>query len=39
MWKGVYSTPDPDIAESYAQPYTCKNGKKYKAILQNRIEF
>eukprot|EP00112_Aurelia_sp_Birch-Aquarium-sp1_P025352 Seg8392.1 transcript_id=Seg8392.1/GoldUCD/mRNA.D3Y31 product="Ubiquitin-60S ribosomal protein L40" pseudo=true protein_id=Seg8392.1/GoldUCD/D3Y31 len=35
--KGVYSTPYPKIAEDgYAVKFECK-GKKYKIILQNRV--
>ena len=34
--KGIYSTPDPEIAENYAQEFKYK-GKRYKVILQNRV--
>ncbi|XP_049429025.1 uncharacterized protein LOC125886761 [Epinephelus fuscoguttatus] len=35
---GIYSTPHIDIAEGFAKEFTSKKtGKKYKAILQNRI--
>ena len=33
---GVYSTPDPEIAEEYAQDFKYR-GKRYKVILQNRV--
>lgn len=37
--RGVYSTPDVDVAEShgYAKTFHSKNGKTYKVCLQNRI--
>ncbi|XP_031135658.1 uncharacterized protein LOC116036290 [Sander lucioperca] len=35
---GIYSTPNIDEAERYAHKFTSKStGKKYKAVLQNRI--
>ena len=34
--KGIYSTPDLSIAESYAGKFT-KNGKWYKIVFQNRV--
>ena len=34
--RGIYSTPDPDIAEKYAEEYEFQ-GKKYKILLQNRV--
>ena len=34
--KGVYSSPDPQIAEAYATPFMV-NGRRYKVILQNRV--
>ncbi|XP_049429024.1 uncharacterized protein LOC125886760 [Epinephelus fuscoguttatus] len=36
--KGIYLTPDIDIAKRFATKFTSKKtGKKYKVILQNRI--
>ena len=34
--RGIYSTPDPEIAEEYAQEFKYR-GKRYKVILQNRV--
>lgn len=34
--RGIYSTPDPWIAEQYATDYEFK-GKNYKVLLQNRV--
>jgi len=34
--RGIYSTPDPDIAEDYATTFEFK-GQKYKVLLQNRV--
>lgn len=34
--KGIYSTPDPNIAEAYSPTFTT-GGKKYKVLLQNRV--
>ena len=34
--KGIYSTPDPAIAEKYATVYKFE-GEKYKILLQNRV--
>ena len=34
--RGIYSTPDPEIAEMYAQEFKFQ-GKRYKVILQNRV--
>ena len=34
--RGIYSTPDPDIAEKYARIHEF-GGKQYKVILQNRV--
>ena len=34
--RGIYSTPDPVIAEEYAQDFKYR-GKRYKVILQNRV--
>ena len=34
--RGIYSTPDPEIAEEYAQEFKFQ-GKRYKVILQNRV--
>ena len=34
--KGIYSTPDPAIAEKYATVYEF-DGEKYKILLQNRV--
>ncbi|XDG06096.1 hypothetical protein ABKA04_005711 [Annulohypoxylon sp. FPYF3050] len=34
--KGIYSTPDHNIAELYASEFTCE-GRRYKVILQNRV--
>ncbi|TDH09858.1 hypothetical protein EPR50_G00091760 [Perca flavescens] len=35
---GIYSTPNIDEAEKYAHEFTSKTtGKKYKTVLQNRI--
>ena len=33
--KGIYSTPDPCVAEKYAAVYEFK-GQKYKVLIQNR---
>jgi len=35
--RGIYSTPDPAIAERYAAPCTFK-GQKYKVLIQNRVD-
>ncbi|XP_024920738.1 uncharacterized protein LOC103393795 isoform X3 [Cynoglossus semilaevis] len=36
--RGVYSTPDIRLAETYCQTFTSKeDGKTYKVVLQNRI--
>ncbi|XP_047195980.1 uncharacterized protein LOC118109523 isoform X1 [Hippoglossus stenolepis] len=36
--RGIYSTPDISEASHYAKTFTsCKNGKTYKVVLQNRI--
>ena len=34
--RGIYSTPDPGIAEEYAQKFNYQ-GKRFKVILQNRV--
>lgn len=34
--RGIYSTPQLSVAESYAKEFTSKN-RKYKVIVQNRI--
>jgi len=34
--RGIYSTPDPVVAERYATLFTHK-GRKYKLIFQNRV--
>eukprot|EP00092_Neocalanus_flemingeri_P067638 GFUD01082582.1.p1 GENE.GFUD01082582.1~~GFUD01082582.1.p1 ORF type:complete len:338 (+),score=90.75 GFUD01082582.1:55-1068(+) len=34
--RGIYSTPDPSIAEKYAKRYEFK-GETFKIILQNRV--
>ena len=34
--RGIYSTPDPRIAEQYATINKFK-GKKYKVLIQNRV--
>ena len=34
--RGIYSTPDPTIAEKYASVCTFK-GVKYKVLVQNRV--
>jgi len=34
--RGIYSTPDPKIAEDYATIYEFE-GKNYKVLLQNRV--
>ena len=34
--RGIYSTPDPEIAEEYAQEFKYQ-GRRYKVILQNRV--
>ena len=34
--RGIYSTPDPAIAEDYAAVFQFK-GEKYKVLLQNRV--
>ncbi|XP_072538909.1 uncharacterized protein [Salminus brasiliensis] len=37
--RGIYSTPDIDIAEGYAmsKKFRSKNGRTYEVIMQNRI--
>ncbi|XP_069024787.1 uncharacterized protein [Embiotoca jacksoni] len=36
--RGVYSTPDVEVAEKYCKTFKSKaDGKTYKAVLQNRI--
>ncbi|XP_053274716.1 uncharacterized protein LOC128436850 [Pleuronectes platessa] len=36
--RGIYSTPDIGEASRYAKTFTSKkNGKKYKVVLQNRV--
>lgn len=36
--RGVYSTPDIQLAERYCKLFTSKvDGKRYKVVLQNRI--
>nr|XP_020443227.1 uncharacterized protein LOC109952474 [Monopterus albus] len=36
--RGVYSTPDIKMAEQYCKQFTSRvDGKKYKVVLQNRI--
>ena len=34
--RGIYSTPDPAIAEDYAATWWFK-GQKYKVLIQNRV--
>ena len=34
---GIYSTPDPKVAECYANEFTYK-GKTYLALVQNRVD-
>ena len=34
--RGIYSTPDPAIAEDYATTFEFE-GQKYKVLLQNRV--
>ena len=34
--RGIYSTPDPAIAEDYATTFKFE-GQKYKVLLQNRV--
>ena len=34
--RGIYSTPDPGIAEQYATDYEF-DGKNYKVLIQNRV--
>jgi len=34
--RGIYSTPDPEIAEKYAKVYQY-NGQRYKVLIQNRV--
>jgi len=34
--RGIYSTPDPAVAEEYAKVYTY-NGQRYKILIQNRV--
>ena len=34
--RGIYSSPDPKIAEDYAEVFSF-NGKRFKFILQNRV--
>ncbi|XP_073726168.1 uncharacterized protein [Misgurnus anguillicaudatus] len=35
--RGIYSTYDIDQAFDYSREFTSKNGKKYRVIMQNRI--
>ena len=34
--RGIYSTPDPAVAEDYATTFLFE-GQKYKVLLQNRV--
>ena len=34
--RGIYSTPDPEIAERYSQEFKYQ-GRRYKVIFQNRV--
>ena len=34
--RGIYSTPDPNIAELYAQEFVLKK-ERFKVIIQNRV--
>ena len=34
--RGIYSTPDPAVAEDYATTFEFE-GEKYKVLLQNRV--
>lgn len=34
--QGIYSTPDPRVAEDYASVFEF-GGKRYKFIIQNRV--
>jgi hypothetical protein len=34
---GLYSTPDVDVAEMYAQVFIDNKGKEYQVIIQNRV--
>ena len=36
LCKGIYSTPDPAIAEEYATTFMY-DGQRYKVLLQNRV--
>ena len=36
FYPGIYSTPDPAIAEEYATIFKFE-GKKYKVLIQNRV--
>ena len=33
---GIYSTPDPKLAEEYAKTFEYK-GERYKVLIQNRV--
>lgn len=38
LGRGIYSTPDVNLAEKYCKTFKSKkDGKKYKVLLQNRI--
>ncbi|KAL4629599.1 hypothetical protein GN956_G16555, partial [Arapaima gigas] len=35
--RGIYSTPNVDMAQKYSKTFTSKKNKTYEVILQNRI--
>ncbi|KAN0072234.1 ubiquitin-like protein [Elaphomyces granulatus] len=35
--RGIYSTPNIVTAEMYAQTFSSKDGKRYKVVIQNRV--
>jgi ubiquitin len=35
--RGIYSTPNVETAELYAKEFTWKNGKRYKVVVQSRV--
>lgn len=35
--RGIYSTPDIAIAEQYAKEFQSSDGKRYKVVVQNRV--
>ena len=35
--RGIYSTPNVTTAEMYAKEFTAKDGKRYKVVIQSRV--